>query len=331
MKAIVAVQPGGPEVLHIQDIPRPEPRPGWVLIRVKAFGLNRAEMFTRQGHSPGVMFPRVLGIECVGVVEAAPGGEFQPGQTVVTMMGNMGRAFDGGYAEYTCVQAHNVLPVDTDLPWAALGAIPEMYQTVWGSLTEGLEVQAGQTLLIRGGTSSIGMAAALLAKEMGLTVAATTRNPAKADALRRNGADIVIIDTGKIAGAVREVFPGGVQRVLELVGTVTLLDSLRATAPKGIVCMTGILGNAWALEHFEPLDDIPSSVKLTIYGGDAQNLPAERLQTFVDSVAAGHSRVNIDRVFRFAEIVEAHRYMESNQATGKLVVVVDDADYPARS
>lgn len=101
MKAAVIYEAGGPEVLKLETRPVPLPRSGDVLIRVKAFGLNRSELFTRQGLSPGVKFPRILGIEAVGIVEAAPGGEFPPGAVVATAMGGMGRQLDGSYAEYT--------------------------------------------------------------------------------------------------------------------------------------------------------------------------------------------------------------------------------------
>lgn len=324
MKAIVAEKPGSPEVLQLKEIPQPTPKPGWVLIEVKAFGLNRAELFTRQGDSPGVKFPRVLGIECVGVVVEAPETPFTPGEKVAAMMGGMGRQFDGGYAEYTLVPASSVFSIKTDLAWATLGAIPEMFQTVWGSLTVGLELQAGQTLLIRGGTSSIGMTTTRLAKELGATVLATTRNPQKADKLRANGVDHVVIDNGRICQKVREFVPNGVDRVLELVGTVTLRDSLRCTAVGGIVCMTGILGNEWTMKDFTPMDDIPTGVKLTSYAGTATYLDSQRLQKFVDDVAVGRHQVNLDRTFRMDEIQTAHRYMESNLATGKLVVVIDE-------
>jgi NADPH:quinone reductase-like Zn-dependent oxidoreductase len=324
MTAIVVEQAGSPDVLQIKTLARPVPQPGWVLIQVKAFGLNRSELFTRQGYSPTVQFPRVLGIECVGVVEAAPGTSFKPGQKVAAIMGGMGREFDGGYAEYTCVPERCVFPIETNLDWAVFGALPEMFQTAWGSLTAGLEVKAGQSLLIRGGTSSIGMAAAALAKDWGLTVAATTRNPDKAEALKANGVDHVLIDRGAIAQAIREIFPSGVDRLLELVGTVTLLDSLQAVAPRGIVCMTGVLCGEWMLKEFTPMSAIPSTVKLTIYAGDAEDLEAEQFQQFITAVEFGRQHVKIDRVFQFHEIVEAHAYMENNQAAGKLVVLVND-------
>lgn len=322
MQAVVVREPGPPEVLKVEEIPIPEPKEGWVLIRVKAFGLNRSEMFTRQGHSPGVKFPRVLGIECVGLIEDANGSNFEKGQKVAAIMGGMGRAFDGGYAQYVCVPQTSVFRLETDLPWEIIGAIPEMFQTAYGSLTSGLDVKAGQTLLIRGGTSSIGMAAASIAKNMGLKVISTTRNPDKTKLLKDHGVDEVMIDDGKIASKVREFFPDGVDRVLELVGTRTLLDSLKCAGPGGIVCMTGILGNAWTLNEFTPMGDIPSTVRLTVYMGEASNLSVELLQEFVDGVANGKNQIKIDRTFTIDEIVEAHRYMEANLATGKLVVLV---------
>lgn len=321
MRAVVIEKAGGPEVLKVQERPIPDPRQGWVLIKVMAFGLNRSELFTRQGHSPSVIFPRILGIECVGVVEAAAGTPFVPGQTVAAMMGGMGREYDGGYAEYTSVPAKHVFALETELDWPTLGALPEMFQTVNGSLTTGLEVRSGQTLLIRGGTSSIGMTASVLAKQRGLRVAATTRNPDKSEALEFNGAERVFIDSGEIAPVVREAYPDGVDRVLELVGTGTLADSLQCTRTGGIVCMTGMLGNQWTLPDFSPMGIIPTGVKLTIYAGESGDVTQAELQGFVDSIASGEIQVKIAKVFPLEEIVEAHRFMEDNLGTGKLVVV----------
>jgi NADPH:quinone reductase-like Zn-dependent oxidoreductase len=322
MKAAVVDAPGAPEVLRVRDIPEPEARAGWVLIRVRAAGLNRSEMFTRQGHSPGVRFPRVLGIECVGTVVDGADSGLPAGQKVAAVMGGLGRAYDGGYAEYTLVPASQVIPLQTDLPWETLAAIPETFLTAWGSVVEALDIQAGQTLLIRGGTSALGLAATSIAKDRGAVVTATTRNRDKVAALLAKRADAVIIDTGSIAEEARRRAPGGFDATLELVGTVTLLDSLRTVKPRGIVCMSGILGNAWTLPEFEPLAQLPSTVRLTIY--DSETLTAANattpLQQIVDAIAAGRYRVSIDRIFSLAEVAAAHRYMEENRATGKLVV-----------
>lgn len=323
MRAVVIERAGQPDVLRVQDRPVPTPKPGWVLIKVKAFGLNRSELFTRQGHSPTVTFPRVLGIEAVGVVEAAPGGEFTPGQTVATDMGGMGRQFDGSYAEYTCVPAAQVKAIETTLDWATFGALPEMIQTAWGSLHVSLQIKPSQTLLVRGGTTSIGLAAAALAKKHGLTVAATTRRPERTSMLRDNGADHVFIDDGAIANDVRQVFADGFDHVLELVGTTTLVDSLQAAGRHGVVCMTGMVGNEWLLDTFSPMDAIPTTVKLTSYAGGVDEFIDTPLQGFVRDVETGDTKVRLGPVFKLDQIVEAHRCMEENRAEGKVVVVTE--------
>jgi NADPH:quinone reductase-like Zn-dependent oxidoreductase len=325
MKAIRVHRPGGPEVLELEDIPVPAPRAGWVRIRVRAFGLNRSELYTRQGHSPSVRFPRVLGIECVGTVDDPGGTDLTIGETVAALMGEMGRAYDGGYAEYTLVPRERVLPVRTSLPWDVFAALPETFLTAWGSLVDAMDVQAGQTLLIRGGTSSVGMAAASLAKRMGLRVIATTRDASKADALRQNGVDDVILETGHLVNEVARVAPEGVDQLLELVGPVTLLDSLRCVRERGIVCHTGLLGNVWVMEHFEPLEDIPSTIRLTTYHSSSTSAARSTaaLQAIVDGVAAGRYNANLAGRYRLHEVVAAHRFMEANRGSGKLVVVVD--------
>jgi NADPH:quinone reductase-like Zn-dependent oxidoreductase len=321
MRAAVMYEAGGPEVLKVERRPVPTPEVGEVLIRVKSFGLNRSEMFTRQGHSPSVKFPRILGIEATGLVEEAPGNEFQKGDIVATAMGGMGRQFDGGYAEYTCVPAKQVQVLKTGLPWETLGALPEMLQTAWGSLFKSLRLERGDHLLIRGGTTSVGLAAAAIAKSHGAVVAATTRRSDRASLLRESGADEVFIDTGTIAGQVRAVFPGGVDKVLELVGTTTLLDSLRCAKQRGIVCLTGIVGNEWSLANFSPMDAIPTAVCLTSYSGEADDFLRTPLDELVQQIAAGTLRVQVGKTFHLDEIAEAHRCMEENRAGGKIVVL----------
>jgi len=321
MKAVVIHTAGGPEVLRIESLPIPQPGNDQVLIRVKAFGLNRSELFTRQGHSPNVKFPRVLGIEAVGLVERAPGNQFRKGEKVATAMGGMGRQFDGGYAEYTCVPVTQVQAIQTELPWQTLGALPEMLQTAWGSLFKSLRLERRERLLIRGGTTSVGLAAAAIAKAQGASVASTTRNPQRAALVRESGADQVFIDTGSIAEQVKEVCPGGFDKVLELVGTTTLKDSLHCARQGGIVCMTGIVGNKWSFDNFAPMDAIPTAVCLTVYAGESGDFMRMPFQQLVEQVEAHSLHVQIGRTFQLDQIVEAHRAMEENQAGGKIVVL----------
>jgi NADPH:quinone reductase-like Zn-dependent oxidoreductase len=320
MKAAVTTIAGNSEVIEIQDLAIPKVKTGWVLIQVKAFGLNRSEIFTRKGDSPGVEFPRIQGIECVGLVQNDPSNTFKKGQQVACIMGGMGRFFDGSYAEYTLVPLEIVFPFKSNLSWDILGAIPEMFQTVSGALNQALEILEGEILLIRGGTSSIGMLACQLAKTKGVTVISTTRNPDKKQTLIDNGADHVVIDSGCVAEQVRIIYPDGVNKVLELIGTRTLKDSLKCIASKGMVCMTGILGNEWTMKEFTPMGDIPSLGRLTVYMGESKNLSEELLQEFIDEVDRGSIKLNIDRIFKLEQVAEAHQYMEENKAIGKIVV-----------
>lgn len=317
MKAVIVHEAGGPEVLKLESRPIPVPKHGEVRIAVKAFGLNRSELFTRQGHSPSVAFPRILGIEAVGVVDAAPGGEFAQGDMVATVMGGMGRQFDGSYAEFTCVPAGQVRMIASTLGWETLGALPEMLQTAWGALFSSLHLVAGHRLLVRGGTTSVGMAAIALARRAGVHVTATTRRQERIALLESLGAHRVLLDNGELSS--RDI---KFDRVLELIGATTLQDSLHCTERDGVVCMAGIVGNAWTIPDFAPMDAIPNRVSLTSYSGEPEDFLSMPLQALVEDVARGNLKVKIGRVFGIDDIVEAHRCMEANEAEGKIVVLV---------
>ncbi|MGI9825341.1 zinc-binding dehydrogenase [Agromyces sp. Marseille-Q5079] len=320
MRAVVIDEPGPPSVLQVREVPRPTPAAGQVLIRVKAFGLNRSELHFRRGVGSSGSFPRIPGIEATGVVVAAPGGEFAEGTPVMTMMGGMGRTFDGGYAEYVVVPVGQAIPFHSSLPWAQLGAVPEMLQTAAGSLRVGLEARSGQSLLIRGGTSSVGLTLAILGKLSGLTVYATTRRPEAAELLRSVGVDHVLIDDGNVAAQVRAIEPDGIDGAVELVGVDVMRDTLRAVRTGGTVCFTGMLSDHWTIPEFYPMDWLPNGVRLTAYSGAGSDLSAETLQGFLDAVEAGNAIIPVGRTYRLDDIVQAHEDMEAGRVGGKGVV-----------
>jgi NADPH:quinone reductase-like Zn-dependent oxidoreductase len=250
------------------------------------------------------------------VVAASTDPRLPEGTTVAAVMGEMGRAFDGGYAEYALLPNELLMPVATTLPWEVLAALPETYLTAQGAL-EALGAGPGDRLLIRGGTSSVGLAAATIAAGQGIEVAATTRQPDKAGALTAAGVDHVIVDDGETPLETRP------SHVLDLVGARTAVDSLRLVRRGGTVCVAGSL-SGWLVRDFEPIAMIPSGTRLTsFHSNDIRGAAGvAMLRRVVHNVEAGIYRPNVDRVFGLDDIVAAHRYMESNRATGKVVLTL---------
>jgi NADPH:quinone reductase-like Zn-dependent oxidoreductase len=326
MRAVVIEQFGGPEQLKLRERPEPAPLPGHVVIEVKAFGLNHAEIYFRKGVWGDVA--RVSGIECVGVVRADPDGRFAVGQTVAALMGGMGRTIDGSYAEVTRVPAANVVALDTTLPWEELAAIPESYATAWTCLHRNLALAPGHTVLIRGATSALGQAAVNIAVGIGAQVIATTRNPDRFATLRALGAQRPMRDGAALSHDVRRHHPNGIDAVLDLIGTSTLLDSLAMVRPDGRVCMAGFLGGGASLAGFDPLSHMPSGVHLSFFasaftfGNADYPLTDIPLQQIVDRAAVGTYQAKPARVFGLDEIQDAHRLIESGEANGKVVVRV---------
>jgi NADPH2:quinone reductase len=319
MRAAVLTEPGPAESLQVRDRTIPDPKPDWVRIHVRAFGLNRSELHLRRGLAENATFPIVPGIEATGVVDLDPDGILRPGQQVAAMMGGMGRAFDGGYAEYVVVPRAQIIPFTSTLPWDVIGSVPETLQTAYGAMTLGLDLHPGQTLLIRGGTSALGYATAALARDLGATVLATTRRPSR---LAELGADHPILDDGHVAGRVRELVPDGVDAALELVGTTTLPDTLRATRVHGTVCFAGMLADEWIVKDFYPIGYLPTGVRLTSYSGDASNLPADVLQRTLDRIADGSLGLGPITAYPLEKIADAHRDIEANRVSGKVVGVI---------
>jgi NADPH2:quinone reductase len=323
MRAIIRKSFGGPEVLTLQDLPDPETQAGHVLVEVKAFGVNHAETHMRRGEWPEAA--PVSGIECVGLVKECADGSFQTGQRVAALMGGMGRTINGSYAELTCPPATNVVPINSDLPWEDLAAVPESYATAWACLHGNLALSAGHTLVIRGATSALGQAALNIAAHWGVHVIATTRKRERVATLEALGAKRILFEEAELSRQLRMLHPDGVDGVLELVGNSTLLDSFAMVRRDGRLCLAGFLGGLEPINAFNPLLQMPSRVHFSFFGSFMFGTPGfplsdVPLQAIVDRVAAGTYTAKPARVFRFDEIGEAHRVMESTAANGKLVV-----------
>jgi NADPH:quinone reductase len=324
MRAIVLERFGGLDSLVYQDIPEPEPKAGYVVIKIKAFGLNHAELHMRRGEWAEAA--RVSGIECVGIVTSCPGGEFPVGAKVAALMGGLGRTINGSYAEYTSAPASNVALIESDLPWAELAAIPETYATAWTCLFRNLEVQKGQLLVIRGATSSFGQAALKMAVNAGARVIATTRSRDRFAMLEKLGAERCEIERPDLSKHSREAKQ--IDAVLDLVGNSVVLDSLAMLRRGGRSCLAGWLGGLAPIPDFNPLLQMPSGVYLTffasfVFGTPGFPLSDVPLQQIAADAAAGRLDVKPVRVFGFDEIREAQRVMEANEARGKMVVVHD--------
>lgn len=317
MKAIVIYEPGGPEKLLFQEVPTPRVRPGWSLVQVKGFGINHSEIFTRKGLSPSVTFPRILGIECVGVIaETAEPDRLPVGQKVISIMGEMGRAFDGGYAEYALLPNVQICPVETALDWPTLAALPETCYTAYGSL-KNLRVEQSQRVLVRGATSGVGIAFVRLLKARwpGIHVTGSSRSLRKEGQLLAAGFDAVIVDEDGILQT-----DARFDRALELIGPATLKDTFAHITEGGIVCSTGQLGGQWYMDGFDPITDLCANGYLTsFYSG---HVDGERLQEMLDYVAQYQVDAAPERVFALEQVPEAHRYLEGAKSFGKVVVVV---------
>ena len=320
MKAAVLTKPCKAEEMRLSDIPIPEVRPGRVLVKIRAFGINHSEVLLRQFEiaQDYIRKPIVPGIECVGEIADPSDSGFSKGQRVMALMGGMGRSFNGSYAEYALLPVSHVFPVDSNLDWTELAAIPETFYTAYGSLTLSLQIDENDTLLIRGGSSTVGIAALQLAKAIGAKVISTTRSEKKAGMLHACGADDVILEGDGFHSRFLEKYPAGATKILELIGASTLTESLRLTCKHGIVCHTGLLGGVYGLKNFDPIKDIPSGVYLT--GFYSNNPTLQQIESMMALITRGDIHPIIAEILTLENISDAHLIAERRGQIGKIVV-----------
>ena len=320
MKAIVVDKCCKAEDFRVSEIPVPEIKPGWVLVKVHAAGLNHSEALLRifEADNDYINTPIVPGIECVGEIANASDSQFQKGDKVIALMGGMGRSFNGSYAEYALLPESHVFKVDTNLDWISLAAVPETYFTAYGSLFECLYLTAEDTLLVRGATSTVGQAAIQLAKAVGAKVIAACRKEESFEKLKAIGAEYCIIDDGQLN---QQLLPLKPNKILELIGPKTLRDSLFTVTHPGYVCSTGVLGNVYSVAQFDPIKYIPNGVFLT---GFYSNFPSyQSINGLFDLINEVQLKPLYAKVFTLDQIAEAHTLLEKGGAGGKIILKID--------
>lgn len=316
MKAVLISEITPAEKVELVEIDIPKVRPGWVLVKVKAFGMNHSEQILRLSEikAPYIQKPVIPGIECAGMIEDPSDSGLKKGQRIVALMGGMGRSFNGSYAEYALLPIKNVFPIESDLEWEKIAAVPETYFTAWGSLFECLDLKEEDCLLIRGATCALGYASIQIAKAYGCKVIATTHRESKLELIK--DADEQVLDSGKLEGRVK-----GVTKALDLVGPKYLKDTLRVVNRGGIVCQTGILGGVYSLNGFDPIKDIPNGVYLT---GFFSNYPKEETISDIFMFIKKHKiSPIIGAKYDFKDIKEACIALDNGKINGKIVVNVD--------
>ena len=319
MKAVLIDKVTPAQDAVMSEVQIPAVRPGWILVKVMGFGLNHSEQILRLSeiNAPYIKKPVVPGIECVGIVEDPSDSGLRKGQKVISLMGGMGRSFNGSYAEYALLPETHVFPVETEMSWAELAAVPETYFTAWGSLFECLDLKPEDTILIRGATCALGYASIQIAKALGCRVIATTHKESKFDLLKE--ADEVLLDTGDLAETLKTK---GITKALELVGPKTVKDTMLGMQRGGIVCSTGILGNVYVLNGFDPIKDIPNGVYLT---GFFSNYPTQEVITeIMDFLNVHHLSPCRGAEYSFDNIRQALMDMDGHKVNGKIVVIKEE-------
>ncbi|WP_323737626.1 zinc-binding dehydrogenase (plasmid) [Methanosphaera sp. ISO3-F5] len=329
MKAVLLEKCCNADELKVVNIKKPTLKEGYLLVQINAFGINRSEIILRQyeAEEDYIKLPVVPGIECVGTVVKSSDTNFNVGDKVISLMGGMGRSFNGSYQEYALLPIKNTFKISDNvmnkLSTEEIASMPETYFTAYASLFECLQLSSHDTLLIRGATSATGIAALKLARAYGCKIIATTRNNERINKLSSLGADYVVIDDGNISEKVKEIYLEGVDKILELVGPQTLNDSFKALKKHGICCVTGILGNKELIENFDPIKDVPNAKYLTSFFSNYPN--QEIIDNIFEYIINNNIKPQISRVYNSLEdISKAHELMESNNAQGKIIIKLKD-------
>jgi putative PIG3 family NAD(P)H quinone oxidoreductase len=310
----------GAESLRLTQRPRPTPGPGEILVKVRAAGVNRADVLQRRGaYPPPPGAPDTLGLEAAGEVVVAQSGErWCVGDRAAVLLGG------GGYAEYVAVDARHALPVPAEMEWAQAAALPETLFTVWANVFETGSLRPGETLLVHGATSGIGVTAILMARLWGARVIGTARGPAKTEAAKALGADLAVDSTaGDWLPPVQDA--GGADVILDMVGGDYVQRNLHALRPGG-----RLVNIAYQAGAKVELDLRPVMLKrLTVTGSTLRSRSADEKARLAEAVERhvwpwvldGRLRLPIDRTFPLADAAAAHARMESNHHVGKIVLL----------
>lgn len=312
---------GGPEVLKKEKVPKPTPVYGEVLVRVKAFGLNHAEMHMRKGEWDE--WDPITGLECVGVVEACPSGDIPIGTKVAGVMGGMGRSRPGSYGEFVNIPLSNIVPVETTLSWEDFAAIPEVYSTAYSCLFTVLDLQPGEKLLIRGATSTLGQAALHLAVDAGANVTATSRRESRFNMLKGMGANDVKIEKIGLQSELRENIK--FDKILNLIGNSVLVETISLVRAHGRILQAGWLGGLAPVRDFNPMVEMQSGVHFSLFHSKVLGTPefpmsAVPLQQIVDKIQSGRWNAKPTHVYNYEDIQKAHDLLDSHNAGGKIIV-----------
>ncbi|MGX9854546.1 NAD(P)H-quinone oxidoreductase [Limimaricola variabilis] len=325
MRAIVAQNAGGPEVLDLVQRPRPKPGAGEVLVRVQAAGVNRPDVMQREGnYAPPPGATDIFGLELAGTVEELGEGvtRFTRGEQV------MGLVAGGAYAEWAVVHESNALPVPEGMDIVSAAAVPETYFTVWSNVFERAGLARGETILLHGGTSGIGTTAIQLAKCFGARVIATAGSEEKCEAARRVGADVAInYRTEDFVEAARAATDGrGPEVVLDMVGGDYMQRNMEVVAIDGRISQIAYQKGSRA-----DLDMMPLLIKrLTLTGSTLRARPVEmkaRLAAELERhvlplLAEGRALPLIDSTFPLERVRDAHARMDAGSHVGKIVLTM---------